>query len=286
MKKKLPILFFLISLVAYSQSPTEIYVFDFVLNDTVQKLENPINISNNKGYDNQPSFLTDGTGVLYTSTRENQTDVVLYNLENGTKAWLTNTPGSEYSPTQTPKKKYFTAVRLDKDDTQRLWRYNFNRRKAEVLIPDLTVGYHAWFDKNLVISFILGDPSTLMVTNLKYGINYPIEKNIGRSLHRIPQTEKLSFISLEHGEPEIYEINPVTSEKEYLADPLEDSQDMAWTPTGILIMGRGDSLYKLVLDGDRKWVKFATLAEFNLTGITRLSISPTGDKIAIVVDEN
>ncbi|MCK0130664.1 hypothetical protein MWU59_04025 [Flavobacteriaceae bacterium F08102] len=285
MKKKIPILFFLVHLAAFCQTPTEVYVFDFTFNDSIQKVENPINISNNKGYDNQPSFLNDGTGVLYTSTRNGQTDVVLYNLENHTKAWLTDTPGSEYSPIQTPKKKYFTAIRLDNDETQRLWQYSFNRRKSEILLPNLTVGYHTWFDKNLVASFILGDPSVLMVSNLKYDINYPIDKNIGRSIHRIPYTDLLSFISLEHGEPEIYQINPITSEKKYIADPLPDSQDMAWTQSGILIMGKGDSLYKLVLNDKREWVKFASLAEFNLTGITRLAISPHGDKIAIVVEE-
>jgi hypothetical protein len=60
---------------------------------------------------------------------------------------------------------------------------------------------------------------------------------------------------------------------------------LAWTPDGTLIMGSGDRLYKLKPGVDKTWVEFASLKPFELTGITRLAISPLGNKIAIVVDE-
>lgn len=285
MKSNLILVFFCWTAFAFSQTATEVYLFDITFNDSIKKIENPLNISKSIGYDNQPSFLNDGTGILFTSTRNDQTDIVLYNLENQTKAWLTDTEGSEYSPIQTPKKKYFTAIKLEEDGTQLLWKYSFNRRKSQILIPDLKVGYHAWFDKNLVVCFVLGDPSSLIVSNLKYDIKYPIDKNVGRSIHKIPQKESVSFISLEHGEPEIYEIDPITSTKKYLADPLEGSQDMVWTIDGALIMGKEDTLYYLIPGEKRKWTAFASLKDFKLSGITRLAMSPLGNKIAIVVNE-
>jgi len=275
----------LISGFVKSQTDTEIYLFDLIQNDSVFTIDNPINISSNEGYDNQPSFLNDGSGILFSSTRFDQTDIVLYNLENKTKAWLTNTLGSEYSPLQTPNKKYFSAIYLDNDGTQLLWKYTFRRKKPKVLIENLTVGYHAWVNKNIIVSFVLGDPATLEVNNLKYKIKYPIDKNIGRSIHKIPDSELISFISLEHEDPEIYSINPLNSEKVFLADALEDSQDMAWTTDHTIIMGSGDKLYKLKVGVDKTWVEFASLKPFNLTGVTRIAVSPSGDKIAIVVDE-
>ena len=286
MKRKL--LFFAFFAISYihSQPATEVYLFDFTLNDSISKVDNPKNISNSKGYDNQPSFLLDGSGVLFASTEFDQTDIVLYNLENDTKARLTNTLGSEYSPIQTPNKKYFSAIRLEKDGTQLLWLYPFNRKKPRILLENLKVGYHAWFHKKMIVSFILGDPATLEVSNLKYKIRYPIDKNIGRSIYKIPNTELISYISLEEEEPEIYSINPINSEKKYIADALTDSQDMAWTPNGTMIMGKDDKLYKLKPGIDKDWVEFASLESFGLTGITRLAISPLGNKIAIVVDEN
>ena len=285
MKRKLLLYIFLTTTLAYSQPATEVYLFDLIQNDSVFTVENPVNISNNKGYDNQPSFLNDGTGVLFTSTRDNQTDIALYNLENQTKAWLTNTLANEYSPIQTPYKKHFTAIRLEKDGTQLLWMYPFSRRKSKVLIENLTVGYHAWHNKNMVVVFVLGDPSTLQVSNLKFKIKYPIEKNIGRSIHKIPETDLISYINLEEDEPEIYSINPVNSEKKYITDPLKDSQDMVWTSDGTIIMGRGDKLFKLKPGIDKEWIEFASLESFQLTGITRIAVSPLGNKIAIVVDE-
>lgn len=277
--------FFLVPAIFYSQPATEVYLFDFIQNDSVFTVENPLNISNNKGYDNQPSFLLDGTGVLFASTRLDQTDVVLYNITNDTKAWLTNTLGSEYSPIQTPTKKFFSSIYLDKEGTQLLWVYPFNRKKPKVLIENLEVGYHAWLNKKIIVSFVLGDPSTLEVSNLKFKIKYPIEKNIGRSIHKIPGTELISFISHENTDFEIYSINPLNSEKIYIADALKDSQDLAWTPDGTMIMGTMNALYKLKPGVDKNWIEFASLKPFGLTGITRLAVSPLGNKIAIVVDE-
>ncbi|MCB0472654.1 MAG: PD40 domain-containing protein [Flavobacteriaceae bacterium] len=287
MKKGLLILLFGISQFTYSQEETEVYLFDLVKKDSTIGIENPINISNNEGYyDNQPSFLLDGSGILFTSTRNGQTDIALYNLENATMAWLTDTPGNEYSAIQSPSKKYFSAIYLDTTGTQRLWLYPFSKRTPKLLLENLEVGYYVWFDKRIVVSFVLGDPPTLEVSNLKYKIKYPIDKNIGRSLLKIPNSDLISMISYEHEDPEVYAINPVNSEKEYLADPLEGSQDIAWTPDGTMIMGKDDTLYKLKPSEDKSWIPFAHLNEFHLSGITRLAISPLGNKITVVVSEN
>jgi hypothetical protein len=288
MKIKLVFIAILAQTILFAQPNTEVYLFDLVKNDSTQtySLENPINISNNKGfYDNQPSFLNDGKALLFASTRNDQTDIAVYDIEAKTKDWLTNTPSNEYSPQQTPNKKFFSAIRLEKDGTQLLWHYSFRSKKPRVLIENLKVGYHAWLNKQVVVSFVLGDPSTLEVSNLKYKIKYPIDKNIGRSLHKIPSTELISFISHEHNDHEIYSINPINSEKKYIADPLEGSQDMAWMPDQTIIMGKGNKLYKLRPGEDKTWIEIASLDRFQLFDITRLAISPLGDKIAIVVEE-
>lgn len=286
MKRTLLFLILLTTATSFGQPATEIYLFDFIQNDNGFTLDNPVNISDNPGYDNQPSFLNDGSGILFTSTRDNQTDVVLYNLENRTKAWLTNTLGNEYSPIQTPYSKRFSAIYLEKDGRQLLWTYPFSRRKPRVLIDNLAVGYHVWFNKKIVVVFVLGDPPTLVVSNLKFKIKYPIEKNIGRSINKIPETDLISYISEEENVHEIFEINPINSEKKYIADALDDSQDMAWTPDGTIIMGKDNRLYKLKPGNDKKWIEFANLKAFKLNGITRIAISPLGNKIAIVVNEN
>lgn len=286
MKIKLFCLTLFISIYSYSQTNTDIYLFDLIIGDSIIVVNNPIDISkNNEGYDNQPSFLNDGSGVLFSSTRNAQTDIALYDIDNNTKSWLTSTDANEYSPIQMPNKKYFSAVRLEKDGNQLLWKYSFNKRKQEILLNNLKVGYHAWFNKKMIVSFVVGDPPSLVVSNLKYKIKYPIDKKIGRSISKIPNTELMSIISFENGEPEIYSINPKNSDKKYITDPLKGSHDLAWTPGGTMIMGKKDKLYKLKPGVDKTWIEFASLESYGLTGITRLVVSPFGDKIAIVVDE-
>ena len=288
MIKKLCLIVVLLATTISAQEAHEVYLFDFIKNDSTNTytLKNPINISDNKGYyDNQPSFLIDGMGVLFASTRNNQTDIVLYDIESKEKRWLTNSLGSEYSPQQTPNTKFVSAIKLDTDDTQLLWHYSFRRKKPRVLVDKLKIGYHAWLNEKVLVSFVLGEPSTLQVTNLKFKIKYPIDKNIGRSIHKIPTTELISFISLEHDDPEIYSIDAINSEKKYIADPLEGSQDMAWMPDQTIIMGKSNKLYKLKPGEDKAWIEIASLEEFQLNGITRIALSPLGNKIAIVVKE-
>jgi hypothetical protein len=223
--------------------------------------------------------------VLFASTRNDQTDVALFDLESQSKSWLTNTVGSEYSPTQSPLNKYFSAIKLEEDGTQLLWLYRFNKKKPKILVENWKVGYHTWLNKKMVVSFILNDPPTLEVTNLKFQIKYPIEKNIGRSIHTIPNSELISYISHEHEDYEIYSINPLNSQKEYIGDALNGSQDMAWTPDGTILMGKDDKLYRFKPKEDKDWVEIASLEEFELNGITRLAVSPLGNKIVIVVNE-
>ena len=106
-----------------AQAPgTEVILFDLETIGEGFKISNPINISHNKGYDNQPYFLPDGSGLLYSSAvEEGNTEIILYKFDNKQKRQLTSTPGSEYSPTVTPDGKHFTSILLEKDGTQLLW---------------------------------------------------------------------------------------------------------------------------------------------------------------------
>ena len=100
----------------HAQPNTDVYVFDLNFDNGNIKLSNPKNISNNDGYDNQPSFLNNSS-ILFASTRDGQTDIRLFNIEAGsTTTWITDTPtGSEYSPLKIPNKKAVSAIRLDLD---------------------------------------------------------------------------------------------------------------------------------------------------------------------------
>ncbi|MTI41794.1 hypothetical protein [Fulvivirga lutimaris] len=275
---RLIILLLFATTAALAQPDTEVYVFD--LNSTNGKYEvsNPINVSNkNEGYDNQPHF-TPESNLMYTSTQDGQTDVALYDFDKKTNEYLINTRANEYSPTPVYGEKSFSCIY---DSMQYLVKYLPNKKEPVVLIDDLVVGYHCWADANTVLLFVLGDTFTLRKYNLKKKTNEIMDDNIGRCLLNIPNKPLISYVSKKTSPFAINSIDPKTGIKVKIADALEGSEDLAWTPESIMIMGQGDVLHQY--DNEKGWMPIADLKEFGLSGISRLAVSPQGDKLAVVV---
>ena len=158
------------------QEASDIYLFDLADQDSIISISNPINISKSEGYDNQPSFTEDGMAVLFSSFRNGQADISKYFLDENYRVWITNTEASEFSPASYPgKKKLFTCVRLNENETQLLYKYAYKNKLPEIIIPDMTVGYYLWFNDKMIVSYVIGEIESLKVSNLKYKIRYPIQ---------------------------------------------------------------------------------------------------------------
>lgn len=282
---------FLIITIANAQPSTEIYVFDLIQTDSGFVFQNATNITyQNPGYDNQPHFKANGE-LYYVYTENGQTDVGVVELNEYSWSQLTFTEGSEFSPTPLPDESGFSAINLQKDGTQLLWQYpDFGN--PSVLVSDLKIGYHCWFNKDMIMAFVLGEPSTLQVCNLKTGENTVLQTHIGRSLHKIPNKDLMSFISKENEAWEIKSIDPITGNTQTIAPTLPGVEDMTWAPDGTIFMGKDSVLYTFNPDKDKDWQKAYLLDESMfkrdkeiLKGITRLNINQKGDKIAIVVKQ-
>ena len=72
-----------ISNCCFSQMPeTDIWVVDLIKKEGKYCFEKPLNFTNRRGYDNQPSFSSDGKEIYFVSNKDsNQTDVFVYNLK-------------------------------------------------------------------------------------------------------------------------------------------------------------------------------------------------------------
>lgn len=255
------------------------------------------NITNNPGYDNQPSFTPDGRSILFTSIRGGgtQTDIYRYDVATGAIARVTDTPESEYSPTVTPDGMHISVIRVDADSTQRLWRFTLDGRQPELLLADIKpVGYHAWADDHTLALFVLGTPPTLQLADTRTGKAEIVAHNIGRSLQRIPAAGKVSgTISFVERDPPaagnsdaalwIHELDPKTGGVTPLVEAVAGARDAdcAWTPDGMLLMAEKDVLYGW-RRGDPGWRRLADLGALGFHGVTRLAISPAGDRIALV----
>ena len=285
MKNIYLLLLILLHNLSFAQPGTEIYIFDLEKDGTGYTLTNPQNVTfQNPGYDNQPHFASKNL-ILYSSIREGQTDIAQMDFPQKSWSWLSSTEGSEYSPTPTPDGEGFSTILLEQDGTQLLWKYYFDQREPKILVPDLKIGYHCWFDENTIVAFVLGEPNTLQLYHPEQNKNTVVAKNIGRSLHKISQEQRVSYISKEGDNWKIMKLDPLSGEQQIITETLPGAEDIAWSPDGVIFMGSENNLYKFDPQNDTAWQKVADLEELELFGITRLAISPDGEKIAVVVNE-
>lgn len=283
MKSRFSILLALSTFLSFAQPNTDVFLFDLITEKDGFKLSNFQNISNNEGYDNQPSFMDNET-ILYAGTRNAQTDIVKYDLKYGSKTWICFTEGGEYSPLKIPNQNAVSAIRLDPDGKQRLYRYDLKNSTNTVLLDTLVVGYHLWFDKNTIISSVLESGFlSLYSSDLETGQNKRITTHVGRSLHHIPNSDLISFISKNtDGTSEIKSLNPKTGVIKYIAPTLSGVEDMCWLADGSVIMAKGDVLFKLNPNNKLGWIEIVSLKSYGIYNLSRLTVSPNGNKLAIV----
>ncbi|GGG10908.1 hypothetical protein GCM10011344_09490 [Dokdonia pacifica] len=268
-----------------AQSNTEVYLFTITPSENTITLTNQQNISNNDGYDNQPSFYNDNQ-VIFASTRNGQTDIASYNIRDKKVAWINDTGfGSEYSPTKIPNQKAISSIRLDTTGLQRLYRYDFKTGKHKEVVKDLVIGYHTWYSEDILISSVLADGGLdLVVSNLKEGTNYTQQKKIGRSLHKIPNSNLISYVSKENEKWEIKSLNPITGATQKIIETVPEAEDMCWLINGTILMPKGNIIYAFNPKTDTRWRMLTSFQDPNLYNITRVATNPTSSMLAIVSD--
>ncbi len=185
-----------------------------------------------------------------------------------------------------PWGEMFSTVRVEADGTQRLWGFDLDGGGARLLIEDVEpVGYHAWVSEFAVALFVLGDPPTLELFDVTTRETRRLADRIGRSLHSIPGTGKLSFVRKVGDKGFVEAYDPWISKGQKLVETRAGSEDLTWTADGRLVMGEGSKLY-LCRSCPQKiaepWVELADLEPFGVRGITRLALSTDQRHLAVV----
>ena len=285
-------------LTSQAQAPdTEVFLAKLTVSGGSVTVGPAENISNSAGYDNQPSFTPDGRSVFFTSARggapqgstESQMDIYRYDIATKAVAQVTRTPESEYSATVTPDGRHISVIRVEADKTQRLWKFPLAGGEPSLVLTDIKpVGYHAWLDANTLALFVLGQPATLQIADIRTGKAEVAASGIGRSLVAMPgggvsfgqrtvdgasRAWKISQVSMADGKPSI---KVVTMGPANAADEF-----VAWLPNGTLLMPAGGQLMAL-RRGDPDWKAVADLAALGVRNVSRLAVSPKGDWIALV----
>jgi len=278
----------LAALALTTQGPpaTDIFVADLVPGAGGPRVGTPHNATRRPGYDNQPAFLPDGRAFLYTSVREDgQADIYRYDLAADSSVRVTVTTESEYSATPLPAGG-FAVVRVEKDSTQRLWRFDAAGQNPVLVLEHVKpVGYFAYGDDHTLGLFVLGRPASFQIADTRTGRADTIVADIGRTIQKVPGKRAVSFVRrLSDIEWWITEFDLDTKVLRPLVRTLDGVDLYTWTPTGTLLAGSGSKIYRLSIAGT--WVELADLAGAGLTSITRLAVSPSGDRLAIVALPN
>jgi hypothetical protein len=270
-----------------AQSDSEIFLLDIKFKQDKIEISNVKKISNNKGYNNQPIFVSNDK-ILFTSERNLQNDIVQYDSSENSLKYLTNTLTSEYSPIRYKKNKV-TAVSLDKKGEQYLRIYNVKDNTFKIPFTDKIVGYYNYSKKikNQIISSVLENNELVLYTsNLKTKEHTYIDNNTGRSIHNIPKNkfgeEKISYISKKDS---IWNINyaDLSSYKtKTITTTLNNNEDICWFKDGSILTSNKNNLYIFNSKLSKDWKLLCSLEEYGITNISRIAINPNNDKLALV----
>lgn len=276
-----PVLACLLAAPLAAQAPpgTDIFVMPLTRTGGGVAVGTAVNITARAGYDNQPFFSPDGKSIYYTSERGGQTDIYRYDLAPGTSRRVTRTPENEYSPTVMPDGKHFSVIR---DSVQLLWSFTLDGTPVKPLLDSIRpIGYHTWLNADTVFVFVLGSPATLRRAELAHGTAAIVASDIGRALLKVPRRHAVSYAQRDSAGFQVRVIDPVTGQGERLVRLPEGNEFFIWTPDGALLSASGNRLLRWRA-GERDWTEVARFTEPGLSRITRLALSPTGDRLALV----
>lgn len=270
-----------------AQSDSEIFLLDIKFKQDKIEISNVKKISNNKGYNNQPIFVSNDK-ILFTSERNLQNDIVQYDSSENSLKYLTNTLTSEYSPIRYKKNK-ITAVSLDKKGEQYLRIYDIKDNTFKIPFTDKIVGYYTYSKqiKNLIISSVLENNELVLYTsNLKTKEHTYVDNNTGRSIHNIPKykfgQEKISYISKKDSIWNINYVDLSNYKTKTITTTLNNNEDICWFKDGSILTSHKNNLYIFNSKLSKNWKLLCSLEEYGITNISRIAINPDNDKLALV----
>lgn len=265
---------------------SDIFVFDLIKSEEVILLSNMRNITNRKGYDNQPYFTQNSDTLIYSRGDDYQTDVYEYSFSTQNSTQLTDSTATEFSPTPNLVN---TKIAFVSDRNGGIWaaeRDNLNQPEwlLEPHNNQEPVGYFAWDHSNDNLLYWSRYGFSIALTNVQTGDYSFISGNTPPSTpHIIPGTDNFSFVHRQtNGQVWIKALNPDNLAIRPLVPVTGSNHNYTWTPTGDILMIQQNMLYRITPDSDSSWVKVADLTDFSLSNTNRLAVSPNGKMVAVV----
>ncbi len=267
----------------FSQLPnSDIWILDIKDSAGQISFHNPVNITNRKGYDNQPAFSPDGTYILYSSQRDSTgpTDIYKYDLKSKKTSPFTKTPTSEYSPTFMPDGKHISVIMVEKDSAQRVWKFPVAGGEPSCIMKNVdSAGYHCWINKDSMAVFVLTRPAfTLQLVNIHSQKAFVIADSIGRTMRT--KNGALWFTTKAGHFQNVCEYYP-GSRRAYIKGLIEGEDFCFYNKNDIWSLSE-TSVISGFMNNKEGAPEVADLGKFGITKPARITISPDGKKLAVV----
>ncbi len=275
------IFLFLLCVSFTAQVPdTDIWLFDLsTKKDKSVVPENPRNISNRKGYDNQPSFSADGKQIYYASMQGTQTDIYCYDIRKKKQTPVSKSSESEYSPVLWPGGPYLSAVVVEKDSAQKIHLVDPQTGATHKVLPYDSVGYCSFLNADTLVIYKLTQPHSLRVI-------YGDEKEhwiCDSPARSFPATSRHAFV---------YGIKDSTSTTFFRYDlflhkAIELTQlnsvceDFTYHETYGLVRAEGAQLYRYN-EVKKQWSVLFDLRFSGIKKISRFRFSPENKRLVVV----
>ena len=268
---------------------SEVWVGSLEMSSGRFMVSNLTNISKHPGYDNQPAFFPDGR-LVFTSQiavldeTGHAVQAVVRDFANGIS---TPVPGAlGFSPTPASD----GSLMLLRDGHVIL--HDASGKESQ-LTETKDAGYFTRFDELTWVLYmndkqrriVIYDPKTKALDTMALGsITAPF---------RIPGKRAVSFVAVEpFPAPEgtappralfLRQLNLDDRHVTTLASiPFPTSGSHVWTSRGTLLIASGHTIYEWNPAKPGDWRSAATFNDPDLQGLTRIAISPRGDRIALV----
>ena len=279
-------------------STSNLLLHDFVTGQTRQ-------ITDTKGYTNQPYFTQDSQTLRYTEQvialeriemtategaritagEGTQMDIFAYHIKQAQHQNLTQSAWSEYSAT--PYLNGFSAIAVDANNAQWLYAFSTDGMRKEPLIPQEPIGYHAWLDEQHLAVFILGDtpaPHSLQIVALNSTEVEIVDVNIGASIYSGPADTVLYSQKLS-GEKQhrVLSFDRRTSQIMYLGN-LPEGSDYFYYANGKMLVANKTKVLKAEFIGGHAlhWETLLDLSKACDGQLTRLAQAPNERYLAVV----
>lgn len=251
------------------------------------------NVTNHKGYDNQPYFAADGKTFYFVSEGESgKTDIYRHDLELGvSEAIFVSPEASEFSPKEAPGGGISYIQENPAGDVTRVYRRKVGDGSA---VADFEpVGYYAWLDDGAALAvYYRSEPGSLYRVEVASGATALIREAIGRAMQADGDGEHLWFTVIAGDEPPAFQLMRYDAASGAVADlfPLPDgAQDFAldFDASGAadaVFSASGSTLFRRSLrrDAPDDWVAVGDLATAGISAATRIAVSSDGARVAIV----